>query len=113
MNVKTSIRTLAGAALVALAVAGMAANPAGAERNTGGTNDTNCAATGATLVPPSDIDVEFFPPGEKVVMKDSNGTLHTMQCGSGGVWNDVTRMTPRRGLPGGISVTNIPGGRRR
>jgi hypothetical protein len=113
MNVKSKIRTLAGATLVALAVAGMAAIPAGAERNTGGTNDPNCAATGATLHPPTDNDFEFFPPGEIVTMSDAAGDVRVMKCGKGGVWNDYKPRISPRGLPGGISVRSIPGGRRR
>jgi hypothetical protein len=113
MNVKSKIRTLAGAALVALAVAGVAVTAVSAERNTGGTPDSNCAATGATLHPPTDNDFEFFPPGEIVNMRDAKGDVRTMRCGRGGVWNDYKPRISPRGLPGGISVRSIPGRRGR
>jgi hypothetical protein len=113
MNVKSKIRTLAGAALVALSVAGVAAIPAGAERNTGGTNDPNCAATGATLYPPTGNDYEFFPPGELVTMRDAKGDVRVMKCGKGGTWTDYKPRISPRGLPGGISVRSIPGRRGR
>src|SRR5262245_34709008 len=112
-NVKTRIRMLAGAALVALAVAGIGVTSVSAERNTGGTSDPNCSATGATLYPPSSLDYEFFPPGDLAVLRDPYGGFHTMRCGPGGVWTELPRVTPPRGWHGGVHVSNIPGRIRR
>lgn len=111
MILKSRIRILAGAALVALTVAGMALTAGGAEARDDA-YDRNCAAPGASLIPPSSLDWEFFPPNELVNMYDAAGMRHTMQCGPYGVWKDVSRVeSSPEPWHGGVRVTNFPNGR--
>jgi hypothetical protein len=108
MNVKTSLRTLAGAALVALAVTSMAVTAAGAERKGGGGPAGTCYATGATLEPPTDDTYVFFEAGAKTMMKDPSGTVRNMQCQKDGSWKEVKVRLPWDDGNGGIFTP--PGG---
>ena len=102
MNVKSTIRTLAGAALVALAVAGMTVPTAGAERKGGGGPAGTCYATGATLEPPTDDTYVFFEAGEIAAMKGPDGNNRLMQCQKDGTWKEYKVRLPWNDGNGGI-----------
>jgi len=86
MTITTTVRTLAGATLIALAVAGASFGQVSAESKTPPKNGATCAIPGSQLAPPSGADWDFFVPGDIVIARDSKGGAHILRCGEDGNW---------------------------
>ncbi len=95
MTIRTRIRTLAAAALLALAVVSVSAGRVHAKPKHPG-NGVHCAAAGPT-VGEDDEDWVFFLPGDEIVAYDSADHPHTLRCGADGKWHEVRRVTPAAG----------------
>ncbi len=102
MNIRTSIRTLAAAALLALTVASVSAGPAHAEKKGPADNGVRCDIAGSLVG--SDNDMEFYLPGDSLVVDVGTGPKAYV-CGNDGHWHY------RRATPGGVRpVEPLSGG---
>ena len=91
MNVRTTVRTLAAAAMLALAAVSVS-TPQAHARSKDPYNGVRCAVPGPQ-VGEDDTDWVFFLPGEEIVQYDKYGRPHTLRCGSDGNWHLARSVT--------------------
>ena len=89
MNIRIHLRTLTAAAVLAVAVIGVAGESVHAESKED--NGVRCAAHSGSG---GDNEWNFYLPGEIITVIDSNGVGHKMECGADGRWHEVNARPP-------------------
>src|SRR5688500_16700684 len=101
MDIGKRALNLATGLVLGASIMALSAEPAAAEtKKPPKDNGVRCSATGATVLPPSDNDYEFYMPGEYADLKDPSGAAKLMQCQADGTWKAVRTANPL--IPGQV-----------
>jgi hypothetical protein len=94
-TIRTRIRTLTAAALVALAVVGVSAEHAHAKPKRPADNGVRCAIAGTEVGEPEDL--VFYLPDDVISVRDINGEWRYYKCGADGRWVVIGLRPPPAG----------------
>jgi hypothetical protein len=102
MDIGKRALTMTTALVLGVTIVGLTAEPAAAEKKEPKkeTTEQNCSLTGASIVPPSENDYEFYVPDSLEVVRQPNGDTQVWEC-QNGKWKEVKSVAPQQPRPAG------------